>query len=108
MCFTLLTIAGFPIKCDTHPVMALASWTVELSRLRGHAEADATFTPAPPTADLPIRCPAAAQGRVLGQPAHTTHQAEGGRREDRTAVIQLWKLQSSNVLPAVSVLSVRF
>lgn len=55
-------IAGFPIKCGTHPVMALAARTVELSWLCGHAEADATFTPASPAADLPIRCPAAAQG----------------------------------------------
>lgn len=49
------TIAGFPIKCGADPVVALAAGTVELSWLCGHAEADATFALAPPTADLPIR-----------------------------------------------------
>lgn len=56
------TIASYSIKCGTDPVMALAAWAIELPWLCGRAEADATVTLAPPTADLAIRCPAAAQG----------------------------------------------
>lgn len=52
---SIRTIAGFPIKCGADPVVALAAGPVELSWLCGHAEADATFALAPPTADLPIR-----------------------------------------------------
>lgn len=80
---TARTIAGFPIKGGAHPVVALAAGAVELSWLCGRAEADATFAPAPPTADLPIRCPAAAQRWLLGQLTYATHQAgEGERGED--------------------------
>lgn len=74
------TIASFPIIRGADPVVALAAWTVELPWLCGRAEADATVTPAPPTADLAIRCPAAAQGRLCGQPTHTTHLA--GRKKE--------------------------
>lgn len=63
MCqFTVHTIASFSIMCGTDPVVALAAWTVKLPWLRGRAEADAAVTLAPPTADLAIRCLAAAQG----------------------------------------------
>lgn len=48
--------------CSTDPVVALAAWTVELPWICGLADADAAVTLAPPTADLAIRCPAAAQG----------------------------------------------
>lgn len=47
---------------STHPVVALAAWTVELPRIRGRTDADAAVTFAPPAADLAIRCLAAAQG----------------------------------------------
>lgn len=55
--------------------MAIAAWTVELPWIGGLADADAAVTLAPPTADLAIRGPAAAQGRLRGKLAHTTHLA---------------------------------
>jgi len=70
------TIANLPIICCTDPVMALAAGTIELLRLCGLTDADAAVTFAPTTARLAIRCPAAAQGRLCGQLAHTTHLAE--------------------------------
>lgn len=69
-------VAGFSAKRGAHPVVALAAWTVKLSRLSGLTDADATVTPAPPTADFSIRRPAATQGGLCRQPAHTpTHLA---------------------------------
>lgn len=68
-------IASFPIMRGTDPVVTLAVWTVELSRICGLAVADAAVTLSPPTADLAIRGPAAAKGRLRGQFTHTTHLA---------------------------------
>lgn len=68
-------IANFPVVCATDPVVALTARTIEFSWICGLANADATVTFAPPTADLAIRCPTAAQGRLRGQLAHTTHLA---------------------------------
>ena len=48
--------------CSADPVVALAAWTVELPWICGLADADTAVTLSPPTADLAIRCPAAAQG----------------------------------------------
>lgn len=55
-------VAGFPIIRSADPVVALAAWAVELPRICGLADADATVTFAPPTADFAIGCPASAQG----------------------------------------------
>lgn len=57
-------VASFPIMRGTDPVVALAAWPVELPRIRGLTDADATVALAPPTADFAIRCPAAALGRL--------------------------------------------
>ena len=56
------TIASFLIVYTADPVVALAARPKELPWLGGLADADAAITFAPPTADLAIGCPAAAQG----------------------------------------------
>lgn len=68
-------VASFPIMRGTDPVVTLAAWTVELPRICGLAVADAAVTLSPPTADLAIRGPAAAKGRLRGQLTHTAHLA---------------------------------
>lgn len=55
------TVAGFPIKCGTDPVLALAAWTVKLPWIGSRAKADATLAFAPPTTDFALGRPAATQ-----------------------------------------------
>lgn len=56
------TVAGFPIKCGTDPVVAFAAWTIKLPWIGSRAKADATLALAPPTTDFAVRRPATTQG----------------------------------------------
>lgn len=102
MCVIVRTIAGVPVICRADPVVALAAWAEELPGICGPAEADAAVTLAPPTADLAIRCPAAAQGRLCGQLTHTTHLA-GEKNEGQFFHVAV-EVKGSSWLPSVSVL----
>ena len=100
-CVIVRTIAGVPVVCRADPVVALAAWAEELPGICGPAEADAAVTLAPPTADLAIRCPAAAQGRLCGQLTHTTHLA-GEKNEGQFFYLAV-EVKGSSWLPSVSV-----
>lgn len=76
-----LTIAGVPVMHSTDPVVAFTAGAVEPPGLGGCTDADATVTSAPPTADLAIRCPTAAQRRLCGQFTHATHLSTEKKKE---------------------------